>query len=969
MNGLSHRSRYRTVHLTLIIGLVLTLLATGIPTPPTASAQVSITTLGSPYTQNFNTLANSGTSNPWSDNSTLEGWYATRQNGGTFTTYRADNGLSNTGALYSFGTSGDNERALGSIASGTPSTIYYGVRLRNDTGSVIASFDISYTGEQWRNGGNIAQHQLDFSYQTGATLTSLTSGTWNDVDALDFTGPITGSTASSLDGNASTNRLARTATITLTLNPNQEVMLRWVDVDNSGADHGLAIDDLSITANGSGGNPAIIPSCPTNLSTTAGTATSANLSARDPDGTVVSAQITSATVSGISLSGFSPAAGVGLTATVTLNVADTTAEGTYDVVVEFANNDGTPQTSACTVRVVVNPPPGSCPAVPGDAPLRSIPAIQGVGATSPFSGTNATIRGIVVGDFQGSTGLNGFFVQDPNGDSDPVTSDGIFVFIPAANSFSSVNVNVGDPVQISGQVREFGDTAAARTLTQIDFVTALAICGNTATISPTTVTLPENVEGELERYESMFITIPHTMTVSQNFFQGRFGQLTLSAGGRLYNPTNQFVPNSAEALALANENARRLLVLDDGRSSQNPNPIPYIGADNTLRAGDTVSNLTGLLDFGPINANSPATRDFRLHPTSPPSFTRVNERSAAPAAVGGNVKVASFNVLNYFTTIDQSGAQCFPSNTRSDCRGADSAAELERQRNKLVAALSAIDADVVGLMELENNGATAINDLVNALNAAMGANTYAAVADPANFNTLPGGGDAIKVALIYKPATVTPIGPAQAPNNAAFTIGRVPVAQTFHRTDNAEAIFTVIVNHFKSKSCSGATGADQDQGDGQSCFNATRVQQAEALLGFINDLQTSTGDNDVLVIGDLNAYNKEDPIRTLTTGGLVNELERFIPNPYSFIFDGLSGALDHALSTASLSSQITGVTEWHINTDEPSVIDYNTEFKPQDLYTPTPYRSSDHDPVIVGINVTAPPPNDTFTLYISIVQR
>ncbi|HEX6291459.1 MAG TPA: ExeM/NucH family extracellular endonuclease, partial [Herpetosiphonaceae bacterium] len=334
-------------------------------------------------------------------------------------------------------------------------------------------------------------------------------------------------------------------------------------------------------------------------------------------------------------------------------------------------------------------------------------------------------------------------------------------------------------------------------------------------------------------------------------------------------------------------------------------------------------------------------------------FTRGNERTAAPESVGGDLKVASFNVLNYFTTIDQSGAQCFPSNTRSDCRGADSATEFQRQRAKIIAALAAIDADVVGLIEIENNGATAINDLVSGLNAATAPGTYAAVPDPVSGAGT--GDDAIKVALIYKPGRVSLVGASTSSSDPIFD--RPPVAQAFQESGSRHT-FTVIVNHFKSKgSCpSDPNDPNADQGDGQGCWNAKRVQQAQALLTFAHARIAAATDPDVLVIGDLNAYGQEDPIDTLIAGGLVNEVAKHVPlaERYSYIFDGQSGYLDHALGTGSMSRQVKDVTLWHINADEPSVLDYNTEFKPDDRYAPTPYRSSDHDPVVIGLDLGYP---------------
>ncbi|NJN85494.1 MAG: ExeM/NucH family extracellular endonuclease, partial [Leptolyngbyaceae cyanobacterium SL_7_1] len=451
----------------------------------------------------------------------------------------------------------------------------------------------------------------------------------------------------------------------------------------------------------------------------------------------------------------------------------------------------------------------------------------------------------------------------------------------------------------------------------------------------------------------MLVTFPETLSVTETFNLGRFGEVLLSSEGRLFNPTNAIDPtdipstetendenNVAAVTAQQTANNRNQILLDDASNTQNPVVVPFLHPDGvnegTLRIGDTVEDLTGVLGFG--------FGSYRIQPTITPDFQPTNPRTAAPDEVGGNVKVASFNVLNYFTTID---------NGSNDARGADSAVEFERQQAKIVSAITAIDADVLGLIEIENNGLVAISNLVDALNAEAGAGTYAVVADPANYAAVPGGDDAIKVAFIYKPGSVSLVGEAQTIDSPAFNIGRAPVAQTFSLNSNG-ATFTAIINHFKSKSAGGETGLDTDQGDGQGAFNATRIQQAEALLTFINSLKTSTGDDDVLVIGDLNAYGEEDPIDVLRNGGLVDELGRFETDPYSFVFQGQSGRLDHALTTAALSAQVSGVTEWHINADEPRILDYNTEFNQPSLYDESPYRSSDHDPVIVGLNLAAP---------------
>jgi hypothetical protein len=217
----------------------------------------SMNALGVPLTENFDTLAQTGTNIAWTDNSTIPGWYSTR------TTYNSGTGSSNTGALYSFGVAGTNpvtDRALGSVGSGGTGTVYWGVSLTNNTGATITSLNVTYVGEQWRNGGatspNVSVAQtVDFQYQIAntAVVTGVNTPTtgWVDHDFLDFTSPTFGTTAAAtLDGNAGGNRVQKSATLSVTIANGQEVWLRWVDIDHSGNDHGLAIDDLSVTPSG-----------------------------------------------------------------------------------------------------------------------------------------------------------------------------------------------------------------------------------------------------------------------------------------------------------------------------------------------------------------------------------------------------------------------------------------------------------------------------------------------------------------------------------------------------------------------------------------------------------------------------------------------------------------------------------------------------------------------------------------------
>jgi predicted extracellular nuclease len=486
------------------------------------------------------------------------------------------------------------------------------------------------------------------------------------------------------------------------------------------------------------------------------------------------------------------------------------------------------------------------------------------------------------------------------------------------------------------------------------------VLGKGNVIAPTGITLPLASVAAWEKYEGMLVRFSLALTVAQNYFLGRFGQLTLS-GSRMEVPTNRYRPRSSAAIALRASNNANFVVLDDASSSQNPNPIPYIGIDNTVRSGDTVSGLTGVIDFGSISSTPTGAASYKLQPTIAPVFSRKNVRTTAPAAVGGNVKVASFNVLNFFSTFTnglnaegQTTTGCKQGSvvSKTNCRGADNLTEFNRQRAKIVAAMKAIDADVFGLMEMQNNGNTAIAYLVNSLNTLIGSNTYAYLPVPTDPTAT--GDDAIRLAIIYKPAKLVPVGAPMTDINPVNS--RPPLAQTFRASTGKR--FSLIVNHFKSKgSCPTDGSLDTDQGDGQGCWNALRTAQATRLLSFISQVQTAAADTDVLVIGDFNAYGAEDPIFTLQNGGLVNQIERFVrPRgmPYSYVFDGESGYLDNALATSSLSAKVTGVSEWHINADEPTVIDYNTEFRVQDLYTASQFRSSDHDPVVIGLNLPTP---------------
>ncbi len=575
-----------------------------------------------------------------------------------------------------------------------------------------------------------------------------------------------------------------------------------------------------------------------------------------------------------------------------------------------------------------------------DAGRRSIAEVQGSGVTSPLVNQRVTVEGIVVADFQGESELGGFFIQAPDSetDSDPLTSEGLFVY----GTGNGVDVQVGDRVEVRGMIAEYNGLTEL-TAPQITVIARAQPLPSTVQIS-----LPMSAPDALERYEGMQVRFAQTLTVSEVYDLGRYGEMVLSSGGRLWIPTNRVSPGEPARQLQARNDLNRI-VLDDGRSGQNPDPIRYpspeLDAYRTLRVGYEVNQVQGVLHY--------LAGSYRVQPTQTPQFVPRNPRPTAPESIDGRLRVASFNVLNYFNG-DGRGAG-FPTS-----RGADTVEEFNRQRDKIIAAILGADAHIIGLMEIENDGYgenSAIADLVAGLNAASPSRDRYAFIDPRRSRL---GTDEIAVGLIYRQDMVSPHKDAavlDATVDPRFddTRNRPALAQTFRERRTGERL-TVAVNHLKSKGSSCDDRGDKDMGDGQGNCNLTRVRAAQALVDWLGRDPTQSYDPDRLIIGDLNAYAKEDPINVIRAAGYTDLLATFVgEGAYSYVFSGQSGYLDHGLASASLASQVKGATEWHINADEPRVLDYNLEFKTprqqSQLYGAGPYRASDHDPLVIGIDL------------------
>ena len=572
------------------------------------------------------------------------------------------------------------------------------------------------------------------------------------------------------------------------------------------------------------------------------------------------------------------------------------------------------------------------------ASATPIGAIQGTGEAAK-AGTY-TIEAVVTGVY---AGLNpaGFYVQDEKAtaDGNPATSDALYVVQQGAT------VAVGDKVRITGTVQEeAGAPSFAQAVLTDPEITVLSQ-GNAL---PAFVTLQNDSFStkSAERYEGMRVQFAAPLTVIDNYSLKQRGELTLSAEGVTYQPTQFIDPNDEPATGTSSAGTRNLaavtayqtandnrsLVLDDGSSAANPSPVPYLDPKSgTVRVGSTVSNLRGILGYGfgkwrlqPLaGAEAPAVRSVR--PAAPPAFGRLD------------LKLASFNVLNYFNGDGEGGG--FPT-----ARGAKTPADFARQRTKIIAALRQMNADVVGLTEIENDGngsTSAIQDLVNGLNQVMGANTYVFVND-GDANKQPNNTDLIHNAIIYKPAAVAPLGP---PLIAAVqgVFERPPLAQVFITKRKARAdTLGFVVNHFKSKGS--GSGADADQNDGQGGSNARRKAQAVALVEFINQTVIPAGAVRVVSAGDYNANYEEDPIDILRAAGLVPATP---PTSASYVFKGLTGSLDHAVITPNLVGFLD-VQKWHINSAEPIMLEYDQAGEATDVSNP--FRCSDHDPVLIGVN-------------------
>lgn len=600
----------------------------------------------------------------------------------------------------------------------------------------------------------------------------------------------------------------------------------------------------------------------------------------------------------------------------------------------------------------------TCDGHPSATPLHAVQGPAGA-RRPPLVGETVTIDAIVVGIFDGprdddpfAGDAGGFFVQAPQSawDDDPTTSEGVLIRAVSPGA-------IGDRVLVTGTIRE------VRGQTELSRPSAMLACGPAPEpASPVDVLLPLDAAHGLAAFEGMWVRFPQALTLTEYYAFDRYGEvvLTLPFDGEPLplQATEVIDPRDVDAIE-AREAAleARRIILDDGRDVENPTPPrhPAGGAftlDRTFRGGDQVVGVQGIVTF--------AVGGYRIQPTGPAADFVTVPRPQEPPQVGGTVRLATLNVLNYFTSI----VGCGPDG-RQSCRGADDEEELRRQRAKIVAALAAMDAHVYGLIEIQNDaGDAALLDLVDGLGDALGIDTFRAV------RTGIVGTDAITQAILYRSDVVTPVGDAVVldgpsfvdPSDVGMPQNRPVVAQGFVHGPSGTA-FTVAVIHLKSKgSACGRNDDDRIQGN----CNGTRTAAASALVDWLAGDPAGTGSPHTVILGDVNAYTLEDPVAAILAGpddrpGTGDDFVDVVAvhaqgRGSTYLFDGRFGRLDHAFVSSSLAPFVTGAAPWWINAHEPDLIDYDTTFKrdaEDALYAPDPFRSSDHDPVIVGIDIGA----------------
>ncbi|MET7422627.1 ExeM/NucH family extracellular endonuclease [Dactylosporangium sp. NPDC005555] len=746
------------------------------------------------------------------------------------------------------------------------------------------------------------------------------------------------------------------------------------DTDNNGTDFRTATPEPQNAAS-DGGTTTVTVTAPGNQSATTGTAI-APLTLSASGGTAPYTWAATGLPDGLAISADGVVTGTPTTA------------GTGEVTVTATESGGASGSASFTVTVT-----STTTVVP-------IAAIQGTNTdTSPLAGQSVTTEGVVTAVYA-TGGFNGFYLQTGGSggteaaDATPGASDAVFVF----GSTAAGQVSIGDSVRVTGNVVEFSGTTeiSAPTVTKLTTALPAVVPGSIPWASLTTGAQKEAHEGEL-------LAPQGTFTVADNYDANWYGSFTLAAGDTpLRQPTDAGRPGSAEALAAVADNTARTVTLDDGASvnysgaANTGTPLPWFTGTNAVSIGSKVSfHQPVILEYRFSLWNFQPTQRVTDNGAAVATFSDTRTGNQQPANVGGTVRLATFNVENYFPTtgelyVQQGLGTCTYYNDRAanriavnQCtgpgntagpRGAANDVSFQRQQAKIVTGINRLGASVVSLEEVENSAKfgkprdAALATLVDALNAAAGANVWAYVPSPAVLPAI-ADEDVIRSAFIYKPADIALVGTSAILTTASgpgqpFSIAREPLAQGFKKVGATDAdAFLVVTNHWKSK----GSGTPLYPGDAentsspavnQGSFNATRVREAEETVAFASQVALGLGTDRIFIAGDLNSYTHEDPLHVLYDAGYTDLGATFDPNESTYSFDGMQGSLDHVLANAAARAMVTGADVWQINAQEAIAYSYSRyNYNATLLFNGSdPFAASDHDPVVIGLNPPVTPP-------------
>jgi predicted extracellular nuclease len=513
-----------------------------------------------------------------------------------------------------------------------------------------------------------------------------------------------------------------------------------------------------------------------------------------------------------------------------------------------------------------------------------------------------TVRGIVT-LIQSDQGL---YIEEPESDGDSRTSNAIFI----QSTDLPAGVQPGSVISVRGMVFELGKGYFS--LTAITRIDELIQCATGQALPLTVITLPLD-NTEREALEGMRIQIDAPLVVT-NAYQLDRGNITLSANGIQFVPTEIMAPGPGTA----------------DRSKQNrASALPVQLAEGTglLISGSPISNITGVM-----------AHDGRGLRVSLQSLSIGTDPDFALPGIAksGTLRIVGMNLYNYFNG-DGKG-QGFPTP-----RGAKTVDGFEQQRDRIGAAIKVLDPHILGVMELENDGFGPDSAAADFIQLAHDATRKTwAVSRPVGDNT---GTDKIAVGLFYRSDLLETVGPAQTLTGLEFKRSRQPLAQVFKKLTDGETIL-VVVNHLKSKGSCLESGddANADQKDGQGCWNPMRMASAKKMSAWVKTIAASTGTENILILGDMNAYRNEDPINAIRDAGFTELMDEKQGDEkqgqiYSFVYFGQHGTLDYAFASEALLPSVEQAFIWHANAALPAK-----------MKLPQPWlRFSDHDPVVVDI--------------------